>query len=292
MKAPDIIGIVSIIIQLIFLESLLSIDNVMVLGAIVAPLPDDQPVPYPGPLKFLQSFTNKILGPQQTAALKIGLFIAYLGRGIMLVLAAWVTRHPLFKILGAAYLLKLALGYLSKSNGPANDAIGDETSSQAGKTTWAFWPAVLRVEATDLIFSLDNVVVAVALSRRLWVVILGMALGIIAMRFAASLFTRLIKREPILGTAAYIVVFAVGLELLLGELFQVDFAAWQKLVISFSIVMLSLAYAHLKFMRVLTPLFHGIGIGMGYLNGLFNQASQPAVFLLKLLSYLIGHFDP
>jgi tellurite resistance protein TerC len=291
LKAPGIIGIVSIIIQLIFLESLLSIDNVMVLGAIVAPLPDDQPVPYPRPLRFLQSFTDKILGPQQTAALKIGLFIAYLGRGIMLVLAAWVTRHPLFKILGAAYLFKLALGYLSKSNGPANDATGDETSNQVGKTAGAFWPAALRVEATDLVFSLDNVVVAVALSRRLWVVILGMALGIIAMRFAASLFTRLIKREPILGTAAYIVVFAVGLELLLGELFQVDFAAWQKLVISLSIVMLSLAYAHLKFMHVLTPLFHWIGTGMGYLDDLLNWALRPAIFLLKLISYLIRHFD-
>lgn len=38
---------VLIVLQLIFLEGILSIDNAAVLGAMVAPLPDDQPIPWP-----------------------------------------------------------------------------------------------------------------------------------------------------------------------------------------------------------------------------------------------------
>ncbi len=69
MDASSIAGIASIVIQLIFLEGILSIDNAAVLGAMVSVLPDDKPVPYPKPLSFLQRFTNRVLGMQQSAAL-------------------------------------------------------------------------------------------------------------------------------------------------------------------------------------------------------------------------------
>jgi tellurite resistance protein TerC len=57
--ATDAIGLITIIIQLIFLEGILSIDNAAVLGAMVSVLPSDKPVPYPGPFKFLLPFTNR-----------------------------------------------------------------------------------------------------------------------------------------------------------------------------------------------------------------------------------------
>ena len=69
MKTDSVISIGSILIQLIFLEGILSIDNAAVLGAMVSVLPDDKPVPYPRPLKFLQRFTDRVLGMQQLAAL-------------------------------------------------------------------------------------------------------------------------------------------------------------------------------------------------------------------------------
>ena len=54
MDVTNLIGVVSIIIQLVFLEGILSIDNAAVLGAMVAMLPIDKPVPYPHKLQFLQ----------------------------------------------------------------------------------------------------------------------------------------------------------------------------------------------------------------------------------------------
>ena len=42
-----------IVLQLIFLEGILSIDNAAVLGALVSPLPDDQAIPWPAALQTL-----------------------------------------------------------------------------------------------------------------------------------------------------------------------------------------------------------------------------------------------
>ncbi|HXV43464.1 MAG TPA: tellurium resistance protein TerC, partial [Anaerolineae bacterium] len=149
-QATDVVGIISLIIQLIFLEGILSIDNAAVLGAMVSVLPGDKPVPYPGPLKFMLPFTNRYLGMQQSAALKVGLLGAYLGRALMLVMAAWIITNPFLKILGAAYLIKLACENLAKvSEAEREDEKKGKFKYQAGPT---FWAVVLNVELADLAF--------------------------------------------------------------------------------------------------------------------------------------------
>lgn len=278
------IGLISIVIQLIFLEGILSIDNAAVLGAMVSVLPGDEPVPYPRPLQFLQGFTNRVLGMQQLAALKVGLLGAYAGRGTMLVLAAWVIRNPFLQVLGALYLIKLAFDYLSVADQPGKEA-AMQAPRQAART---FWLVVLNVELADLAFSLDNVVAAVALSSHLWVVMLGVALGIMTMRFAAGVFTWMIKKEPILATAAYIVVFNIGVELLFAHFFHVHFEAWQKFIISAATIVLCVVYARVRFLHLLAPALHWIGEGMGNLNELIDWALRPAVLFIKAIFTLMG----
>jgi tellurite resistance protein TerC len=277
------IGVITVVIQLIFLEGILSIDNAAVLGAMVSILPTDRPVPYPKPLHFLQSFTDKVLGMQQMAALKVGLLGAYFGRGLMLVLASWVIENPFLKILGAAYLVKLAFEHLSQPDQP-----GEQEDMLQRRATTSFWLVVLNVELADLAFSLDNVVAAVALSDHLWVVMVGVALGIVTMRFAAGIFTWLIKREPILETAAYLVVLNIGIELILAEMLHIHFEAWQKFVISAATLILCVVYARVKFLHVLSPLFLWLGQGMGNLNELINWALKPIVAIIKMAFKLLG----
>ncbi len=50
--------IVVIVLQLIFLEGILSIDNAAVIGALVSPLPDDQDVPWPRALQKLEKMLH------------------------------------------------------------------------------------------------------------------------------------------------------------------------------------------------------------------------------------------
>ncbi|MGC8781349.1 MAG: TerC family protein [Anaerolineae bacterium] len=274
-----LLSIISVILQLIFLEGILSIDNAAVLGAMVAVLPSDKPVPYPRFLRFLQRFTDRVFGMQQSAALKVGLLGAYIGRGTMLVLASIVIENPFLQILGAAYLVKLAFSHLSEADQPGEE----EVIGRLRRRERAFWLVVLNVELADLAFSLDNVVAAVALSRELWVVMVGVALGILTMRFAAGIFTWLIKREPILETAAYIVVFNIGVELLLSHFAGLHFEAWQKFGISAATLLLCVAYAHLDLLHVLKPIFAWLAQGMGNLNELADWALRPVVWLIKLV---------
>jgi len=204
----------------------------------------------------------------------------------MLVLAAWVIRNPFLQVLGAIYLIKLAFDHLAVADQPGEG----EVIAQERKAANAFWLVVLNVELADLAFSLDNVVAAVALSDELWVVMLGVALGIVTMRFAAGFFTWMIKREPILETAAYIVVFNIGAELLIAQFLHIHFEAWQKFVISAATIILCVTYARLKFLHVLAPAFRWVGEGIGNLNELVRWALRPLILLLKLLLSPIGGF--
>ena len=85
-----------------------------------------------------------------------------------------------------------------------------------------FWSVVIAVELADLAFSLDNVVAVVALSDNLYIVMFGVFMGILTMRFAAGIFTWMILREPILKPAAYLVVFNIGAELLMDEFLGIE----------------------------------------------------------------------
>ena len=59
----------TIIVQLIFLEGILSIDNAAVLGAMVNHLPNDKPIPWPRRLAHLHAWGDRVLGNQRDAAL-------------------------------------------------------------------------------------------------------------------------------------------------------------------------------------------------------------------------------
>jgi tellurite resistance protein TerC len=228
-----------IIIQLIFLEGVLSMDNAAILGTLASRLPDDRPVPIPSSLHFLERLTQRLLGMQQTAVLRIGLLFAYLGRGLLLFAAEWIQQNIVLETIGAVYLIWLGLKNL-KSEPEVDHSLSSGISSHG------FWLLVLQIEIIDLVFSLDNVIAAVALSSDYWVVLLGVAIGILIMRFAAGLFARMVKLEPILETAAYLIITAIGIELLLSDYASITFTAWQKLGISTAIIVTCLLYARLS----------------------------------------------
>ncbi len=262
--------ILVILAQLVFLEGVLSIDNAAVLGAMASTLPAEKPVPYPDPLQFLQNITNRLLGQQRAAALKIGLLMAYLGRALMLLLANTIKQVPILATIGAFYLIKLAVQNLKVR---ADE--GDTAVSAQSATLTVFWIVVLQIELTDLTLSLDNVVAAVSLSSKLWVVMAGVALGILAMRFAASAFTWIIEREPIIETAAYIIILNLGIELLLSTNFGLDISTGIKFLISAVTLLVCLAYAHIPAAQRLRPLLHGLGRIMGLIDQVFSWLFLP-----------------
>jgi YkoY family integral membrane protein len=186
-----------IILNLIVIESLLSVDNAAVLATMVMDLPKDQ----------------------RKKALKYGIIGAYVFRGICLFLAAWLVKIWWLKPLGGLYLLYLAFDYFRKKNSKATaeEEEIDKSKSWIYKSTvglvGTFWATVALVEVMDLAFSIDNVFAAVAFTDHIWLIYIGVFIGILAMRFVAQAFVKLMEKFTFLETVAFIVIGVLGIKL-------------------------------------------------------------------------------
>jgi tellurite resistance protein TerC len=264
-------SVVLIVVQLIFLEGILSIDNAAVLGAMVAPLPDDKSIPWPPWLSGLGERLDPILGNQRLAALRVGLLGAYVGRGAMLFITSFLIENPWVRILGAAYLIRLAFNELGDTT-PGVDTAEEVRHKAEGVS---FWSVVLTIELMDLVFSIDNVIAAVSLSDELWVVMLGVGIGILAMRFAAGLFSYAVERWPILKPAAYVLILNIGAQLILEQLWHVEISEGMRFFISAGIIVGSLLYARLSFLQRLKPILMGLSFLMGVVNKTIDLTILP-----------------
>ncbi|NLX04663.1 MAG: TerC family protein [Phycisphaerae bacterium] len=191
MEQASFVHNVAIIVSLVVLEGLLSADNALVLAILVRHLPKSQ----------------------QSKALKYGIFGAFFFRFWGVIFAAWLVAYWQFKAVGAGYLLYLAFKHFLRRS-------SDHGGGRAGSATMGFWKTVAVVELTDIAFSVDSIVAAVAMSDRKWVIYTGGVLGIITMRFVAGVFLRILERFPRLETAAYMLVAWIGIKLGLSCLDQ------------------------------------------------------------------------
>lgn len=171
---------------LVILEGLLSFDNALALAAMVKHLPEQQ----------------------RKRALTYGMAGAFIFRLGALSIVTYLMTAYWVKWVGGAYLVWLAASHFFVKKEPEN-LIGKEVSAIS------FWRTILLVELTDIAFSIDSILAAVAVSSKLWVVVIGGVLGIVAMRFAATVFVGLIERYPKLEHSAFILVAIVGAKLIL-----------------------------------------------------------------------------
>ncbi len=188
-----------IVLNLILIESLLSVDNAAVLATMVMDLPPHQ----------------------RARALRYGIIGAYVFRGLCLLFAAYLIQIWWLKPLGGIYLLYLAFDFFYTKSTPQTD---DDTLNKQEKWFYRvslgwmgpFWATVVAVEIMDLAFSLDNVFAAVAFTDNIYLICTGVFIGILAMRFVAQWFVRLLERYPFLEYSAFIVIGLLGLKLFLA----------------------------------------------------------------------------
>jgi YkoY family integral membrane protein len=191
------LGAAALIIgNLIIIESLLSVDNAAVLATMVMDLSKQD----------------------RKKALKYGIFGAYLFRGLCLLFASFLVKIWWLKPIGGLYLLYLCFDYFRRENTPQQD---DDTLDKNSnwfyrKTIGAFgpfWATVALVEVMDLAFSIDNVFAAVAFTDNMALIYIGVFIGILAMRYVAQGFVKLMENYPFLETAAFVVIGVLGLKL-------------------------------------------------------------------------------
>jgi len=81
-----------------------------------------------------------------------------------------------------------------------------------------FWGTVVKVELTDIVFAVDSILVAVAMSKKIWVIITGGVLGIVAMRLVIGQLLRVVRRYPALVDGAFVIIGWVAIKLIVEYL--------------------------------------------------------------------------
>src|SRR5215203_4385154 len=157
---------------LVLLEGLLSADNALVLAILVLGLPRSE----------------------QRKALRYGILGAFIFRILATLLAVHLLQVAWVKLIGSLYLLYLVWSHFFGSG----DA--EQRRSVRPAKPWmglsAFWATVVKVELTDVVFAVDSILVAVAMSPKTWVIISGGVLGIITMRMVIGKLLSLVQRYP------------------------------------------------------------------------------------------------
>lgn len=182
---PDLLHALPVIISLILIEGLLSVDNALAIAAMANHLPPRQRV----------------------RALRWGIIGAYVFRGLALLFAYKIIEYPALKMAGALYLIYLLCEHFTKHAEKSLDP--SASSAQPG----GFIRTIVAIEVMDLSLSVDNVVAAVALSPKLWVVCTGVFIGILVLRFVAGWCLKLLEKYPILEHAAFLLIGFIGVVL-------------------------------------------------------------------------------
>ena len=190
-QATDLLTIALLVI----LEGLLSADNALVLAIIVLGLPKKD----------------------QRKALQYGILGAFFFRILAILLAVHLIQVGWVKLIGAGYLLWLSYSHFFGHRGE-----GEDRRTIRPATSWLglspFWGTVAKVELTDIVFAIDSILVAVAMSDKIWVIVTGGLLGIVAMRLVIGQLLVIVRRYPSLVDGAFIIIAWIGIKLLIEYL--------------------------------------------------------------------------
>ena len=172
------------IATLTLLEGILSVDNALAMALQVRALEPSR----------------------QRRALLYGVWGALILRTVSILSARWLMHLWWLQLAGALYLAYLAIAHFVTRRAPHEHA-PRETSGRG------FWATVAMVELTDAAFAIDSTLVAIAMSDRLWVILSGVVLGIVAVRYAAVVLVKLLQRCPEIEHLAFILVGWVAIRL-------------------------------------------------------------------------------
>ncbi len=229
----------AIIGNLVIIESLLSVDNAAVLATMVIDLPKEQ----------------------RGKALKYGIWGAFIFRGLAMIFAAYLIKIWWLKPIGGLYLLYLVYDwYKGKQTESEEDDFVDKKGNWLYILTIGslgnFWATVCLVELMDMAFSIDNVFAAVAFTPNIILICLGVFIGILAMRFIAQWFVKLMESYDFLETSAFIVIAILGIKLLLSilEHFQPEFPVSKFLGSHAADITLSVLTVTIFFVPIITSL--------------------------------------
>ncbi|CCH01981.1 putative membrane protein yceF [Fibrella aestuarina BUZ 2] len=206
-----LLQIITALATVVFLEGLLSVDNALVISMIAQ--------------KARPADRNKVVNFGMIGA--IGL------RVIMLLFVSVIMNNPhiggIAVLLGGVYLIPVGYKLITKQ---------PDSTEEGEIPGWVAWlirvlrltvltATITEVMFTDLVFSIDNLFAAVAMTQSIKGTLLGMplsmiccilgvVLGILTMSRIIKYVMQLIQRYPALNQSAGVVIVLLGLKLLVS----------------------------------------------------------------------------
>lgn len=155
------------LVQIIWVNILLSGDNAVVIALAARSLPPKQ----------------------QKQAIVIGSGAAILMRIVLTLVAAQLLQLPWLKLIGALLLVYIGVSLV----------LPEEEGDGGGSATSGMVAAVRTILIADLVMSLDNVIaVAAAAKGSTLLLVLGLAISIPLVIFGSALLLRVIERFPVI----------------------------------------------------------------------------------------------
>jgi YkoY family integral membrane protein len=212
---------VSVIISLCIIEVLLSVDNALVNAALAEALPQEE----------------------RKRAIRIGIALGAIFRILALFIIAFIIQNVWLKVLGALYLIYLAVAHLGR--------VVDE-EGHAVPPAKTFKAVVFQIVIADIVFSMDNLISAVSFSSNTVLVVFGVLVGVTGMLFITPILSGLIHRYKGMPQAAYTIVGLIGVSLLVETMSHIHIDEVLKFITIIAIVGFTVIYEHSELIRMIT----------------------------------------
>jgi YjbE family integral membrane protein len=179
------------ILQIIWIDLLLSGDNAIVIALACRQLPEKQ----------------RKIGMLLGAGTAIGLRI------IFAIFVTYLLQVPFLKVVGGLLLLWIGVKL----------AVGEDDGGHNVESSDNMWRAVRTIAIADAVMSLDNVIaIAAAAGGNIWLFIFGLLLSIPLIIFGSTLLSTIMDRFPVIIWAGAALLGWIAGEMIVSDGFVMD----------------------------------------------------------------------
>lgn len=175
---------------------------------------------------FISILSDKLPPHQQEKGRRTGLFLAMGTRILLLLSLAWIIRltEPLFTLFGRDFsgrdliLITGGVFLLAKSTFEIHEKLEGEHERQVKAKAVSFGSVIFQIALLDIIFSLDSVITAVGMARRVEVMIAAVVIAVIVMMLAIDSIAEFVDRHPTIKILALSFLLLIGFSLVVEGL--------------------------------------------------------------------------
>lgn len=184
----------AIIFNVIFIETVLSMDNAIVLSTIIVNMKTEH----------------------RRKAIKYGIVGTYIFRCISLTLTKFLIKIWWLKPLSGIYLILTGKKLLNDINSKKkNDYRESSIYKKMKYYLGGFWCDIIIIQIVDIIFSIDNIFATFALSNNLLIIFIGVLISILITRFMLKHMVSIIAQYSFLKRSGIIIIILLGIKLVL-----------------------------------------------------------------------------